>query len=166
LKGDEGYYSTLMAKTRNSGYLYHERDKQAVNEANTLTPNINLLKARLLFDGGYLAKSLDLLSASKADDFNNIKDKTEYFYRLGRVNDRLEKDDLALSNYQNAINTGKYLKYYYAANAAVQMGKIYERKKNNAKAKSSFNIAISMKDHEQENSIENEAKQGLKRMGG
>ena len=165
-KGDESGYATLMAKVKNNGYTYHERDKQAVNEANTMVPNRDLLKARLLFDGGYLTKSLTALLASKADDFSSLKDRTEYYYRVGRVNDGLEKDDAALLNYQSAINIGKELKYYYAANAAVKMGKIYEKKKNVAKAKSSFNIAISMTDHEQENSIENEAKQGLKRIGG
>ena len=56
------------------------------------------------------------------------------------------------------------LKYYFAANAALQMGKVYERKKNTAKAKEAFNTAISMKNHEFENSIESQAKAGLKRL--
>lgn len=163
-KGDENSYSALMAKVKNNGYSYHERDKQAVNEANAPMPNKALLKARLLFDGGYLSKAADLLGDSKAEDFNTIKDKTEYYYRLGRINDALGKDDSALINYQNTINIGKGLKYYYAAKAAVQMGKIYENKKNIPKAKSSFNVAIDMSGHEQENSIENEAKQGLRRL--
>jgi hypothetical protein len=166
LKGDEGSYSAMMAKTKTNGNVYHERDKQALNEANSPTPNKDLLKARLLFDGGFNTKGLDILAASKADDYTSTKDKTEYFYRLGRLNDALGKDDLALMNYQNTITTGKGLKYYFAAKAAVQMGKIYEGKKNIPKAKSSFNIAIVMKGHEQENSIENEAKQGLRRVGG
>jgi len=166
LKGDTSGFSALMAKTKSSGYTYHERDKQALNEANGPIPNIDLLKARLLFDGGYLTKALATLADNKVDDFASTKDKTEYFYRLGRINDNLEKDDAALTNYQNAINIGKNLKYYYAAKSAVQMGKIYEKKKNQAKAKSSFNTAINMKNHEDENSIETEAKQGLKRIGG
>ncbi|TKC12672.1 tetratricopeptide repeat protein [Pedobacter polaris] len=165
-KGDDSSYSAFMVKAKNNGYTYHGRDKQALNEANSPMPNKDLLKARLLFDGGYLTKALDHLNDSKVEDFSSLKDKAEYFYRLGRVNDDLGKDDTALSNYQNAINNGKTFKYYYAAKAAVQMGKIYEKKKNPAKAKSSFNLAIGMRDHEQENSIENEAKQGLRRIGG
>ncbi|RZL46438.1 MAG: tetratricopeptide repeat protein [Pedobacter sp.] len=165
-KGDEGAYSAMMAKVKSNGSTYHDRDKQAVNEANAPMPNKDLLKGRLLFDGGYLTKALDFLSDRKADDFSSQKDKTEYFYRIGRINDDLGKDDIALSNYQNAINIGKGLKYYYAAKAAVQMGKIYENKKNIAKARSSFNVALGMKGHDQVNSIENEAKQGLRRVGG
>ncbi len=165
-KGDEAGYSAMMAKTKNSGYTFHERDKQAVNEANAAMPNKELLKARLLFDGGYYSKALSTLADNKTEDFVSTKDKAEFNYRLGRINDALGKDDVALTNYQNAINVGKGLKYYYAAKAAVQMGKIYENKKNNIKAKSSFNTAISMSGHEQENSIENEAKLGLRRIGG
>jgi hypothetical protein len=164
-KGDESGYSAMMSKVKNNGYAFHERDKQAVNEASAPLPSKELLKARLLFDGGYLSKAADLLEDSKADAFTAIKDRTEYHYRLGRINDALGKDDLALINYQNTINTGKGLKYYYAAKAAVQMGRIYENKRNIPKAKASYSIAIGMSGHEQENSIENEAKQGLRRIG-
>lgn len=166
LKGDETGYNTYASKAKSSGYTFQERDKQALNDANAPTPNKNLLKARLLFDGGYLAKAADVLADSNPADYTTPKDKAEYYYRLGRINDDLAKDDLALSNYQNAINTGKNLKYYYAAKAAIQMGKIYEKKNNSAKAKASFNMAIGMKNHEYESSIESEAKQGLKRVGG
>lgn len=166
LKGDTAGYTGMMGRAKNSGYNYSEKDKQALNEANAPTPNVSLLKARLLFDGGYLSKALSILSERKAEDFSSAKDKAEYFYRLGRVNDDLGKDDLSLGNYQNAINNGKTLKYYYAAKAAVQIGKIYEKKGQVAKAKAFFNIAIGMKNHEFENSIETEAKQGLKRIGG
>lgn len=164
LKGSDSGYNAMMAKVKNTGYNYHERDKQAVNEANGALPARDLLRARLLFDGGYFGKAADLLSDLKADDFKSIKDKTEFHYRLGRVNDALGRDDAALLNYQNTINLGKSQKYYYAAKAAVQMGKIYENRKNPAKAKASFNQAIGMSGHEQENSIENEARQGLRSM--
>ncbi len=69
-----------------------------------------------------------------------------------------------MSYYQNAINYGKNLKQYYAAKAAVLMGKIYEKKKNADKARAYFNVAISLKNHEYESGIENEAKQGLRRL--
>lgn len=164
LKGDDAGYNAYAAKAKSSGYTYQERDKQALNDANAPVPNKNLLKARLLFDGAYLSKAAEQLSSTTADDYTSPKDKAEYYYRLGRINDDLGKDELALANYQNAINVGKNLKYYYAAKAAIQMGKIYE-KSNPAKAKASFNTAIGMKNHEYESSIEAEAKQGLKRLG-
>lgn len=166
LRDDTADYKTLLNKVRNIGATYVDKDKQALNEASSEMPNLVLLKARLLYDGGYLTRALDVLSAHKADDFKAAKDKAEYAYRLGRVSDDLGKDDVALAHYQTAFNVGKNLKYYYAAKSAVLMGNIYEKKKNLAKAKAYFNLAIGLKEHEYENSIENEAKRGLKRIGG
>ena len=141
-----------------------EKDKQAKAEAVAEIPTVDLLKARLLFDGGYLSRALQIIDGKKAMDYTNDKDRIELNYRLGRIYDDLGKDDQALAAYQETINDGKNLKYYFAANAAVQMGKIYERRKNLAKAKEAFNTAIAMKNHEFESSIENQARAGLKRL--
>jgi predicted negative regulator of RcsB-dependent stress response len=164
LKGDTGAYSAFVAKVKTAGYTYQEKDKQALNEANSPVPDVSLLKARLLFDGGYYSKGLEVLSDKKETDYAAGRNKAEYYYRLGRINDELGKDENALSNYQLAINAGKTLKYYFAANSALQMGKIYERQKNYSKAKASFNTAIQMKNHEYESSIETQAKAGLNRI--
>ncbi|RZK15914.1 MAG: tetratricopeptide repeat protein [Pedobacter sp.] len=164
LKGDKNGYSNYITKVTNNGYTYNEKDKQAKNEASAAVPSIDLLKARLLYDGGYLSKALQYLSDKNTNDFSNDKDKTEFNYRLGRIYDDLGKDDQALTAYQATINQGKTLKYYFAANAALQMGKVYEKRKNTAKAKEAFNTAISMKNHEYESSIESQAKAGLKRL--
>jgi predicted negative regulator of RcsB-dependent stress response len=164
LNGDTGAYNAYIAKVKGVGYTYGEKDKQAMNEAGSPAPNAELLKARLLFDGGYYSKALDLLSGRSAADYKTIKDKAEFCYRVGRIYDALDKDDLALLNYQNAINYGKNQKYYYAATSALNMGKIYMKKSQFARAKASFNQAINMKDHEYENSIETQAKDALKKI--
>lgn len=164
LKGDEEGYIYHVNKVKTSGYTYQERDKQAISEANAPMPNKTLLSARLLFDGGYLSQAHQTLASLNTDAFSSLKDKAEYNYRLGRINDDLGNDDTALNNYQNAIVYGKNLKQFYAAKAAVLMGKIYEKKKNYLKAKTYYTTAINLKDHEYETGIENEAKLGLKRI--
>lgn len=164
LKGNTAGYTAYMSKVKSSGYTYNERDKQALNEANSPMPDVSLLKARLLFDGGYLSKSLALIGNSKLSEFKSEKDKTELNYRLGRIYDDLGKDEEALNYYQSAISLGKNLKYYYAANAALLRGKIYENRGNNNLAKASYYAAIAMKNHEYENSIEAKAKAALNRL--
>ncbi|WP_293786572.1 tetratricopeptide repeat protein [uncultured Pedobacter sp.] len=164
LKGDKAAYTAFAGKAVNNGYTYMEKDKQAKAEASAVVPNIDLLKARLLFDGGYLSRALQIIDNKKAADYTNDKDRTELSYRLGRIYDDLGKDDQALTAYQETIERGRNLRYYFAANAAVQMGKIYERRKNIAKAKEAFNTAIAMKNHEFESSIESQARAGLKRL--
>jgi hypothetical protein len=163
LNGDTGSYRGYTGRIKTLGYTYGDKDKQALNEANAPTPAPELLRARLLFDGGYYSKALSILSDQNPSGFT-AKDKSDYYYRCGRVYDALNKDDLALQNYQNAITYGKGLKYYYAATSAVNIGKIYAAKRNPAKAKAYFNMAIAMKDHEYENSIETQAKEGLKQL--
>ncbi|WP_254070790.1 tetratricopeptide repeat protein [Pedobacter sp. L105] len=165
LNGDTGAYKAYTAKVKAEGYTYGERDKQAMNEALAPTPNHNLLTARLLFDGGYFNKAAAILADERVNSFSSMKDKAEFCYRSGRIAEALDKDDTALVDYQGAVNYGKGLKYYYAANSALNMGKIYARKKSSAKAKAYFNQAINMKDHEYANSIEAQAKDGLKHVG-
>ena len=164
LNGDTGAYNGYIAKVKTAGYTYNEKDKQALNEA-AVMPVAGLLKARLLFDGGYYAKAEEVLHGLQPAVYAAVKDKAEYYYRCGRVADALDKDDQALQHYENAITYGKKLKYYYAATSALNMGKIYAKKKNIAKAREYFNIAIGMKNHEYENSIEAQAKDGLRRLG-
>jgi hypothetical protein len=164
LKGDTGTYLSAMAKLKSTGYTYDERDKQAMNEAGSPIPNTVLLKARLLYDGGYYARAQELLGTANAERYAAGKDQVEYYYRSARISDSLGKEDAALLNYQQAMNRGKGMKYYFAANSALQMGKIYERNKDYARARQYFNSAIQMKDHEYESSIETQAKAGLKRI--
>jgi tetratricopeptide (TPR) repeat protein len=164
LKGDKTNYTAYSAKALNSGYTYQEKDRQAQNEANGPAPSVDLLKARLLFDGGYYAKGLEQLNNKSTNDYSADKDKIEFNYRMGRLLDETGKDEQALNYYQTTINLGKNFKYYFAANAALQMGKVYEKRKNPIKAKEAYNTAIGMKNHEYENSIESQAKAGLKRL--
>ncbi|RZM22572.1 MAG: tetratricopeptide repeat protein [Pedobacter sp.] len=164
LRGDTGSYSVFTSKVKTNGYSFIEKDKQAINDAAAGIPNTDLLKARLLFDGGYLNRALGLFGGKSAADYRGLKDRTEFYYRLGRIYDGLGRDEVALGYYQNAINIGKNTKYYFASNAALQMGKIYSRLNDNEKAKAFYAMAINMKDHEFKNSISNEAKQGLKNL--
>lgn len=165
LRGDMGHYNAFLKMVKSQGDLYDEKDKQALKEANDATPDINLLKARLQFDGGYYTQALQTLAGKDAGDFKLQRDKIEVDYRLGRVYDELSKDNEAISHYQKAINSGKHTSYYYAANAALSIGNIYENKNDKAKAASYYRQAIAMKNHEYENSIETKAKDGLKRLG-
>ena len=164
LKDGTAAYSGQMANVKNQGYTYHDKDKQALSEAQGPPPDRRLLKARLLYDGGYYPQALKLLAGLKGGDFGDGRDKTEYYYRLGRIHGAMGKEDEALSAYQSAISLGKNLRYYFAANSALQIGNILAGKRNYAKAKAFFNIAIQMKNHDYESSIETQAKAGIRRI--
>jgi tetratricopeptide (TPR) repeat protein len=165
LSGDEAGYNNYIALVKSQGYNYHDKDKQALKEANDPAPDVDLLKARLLYDGGYYEKALNVLDDKRTENFKNQRDKIEYSYRSGRIYDAIGKDDLAIKFYQNAIALGKNERYYFAANSALAIGQIYEKKKNYPLAKAFYNTAINMKNHDYESSIESKSKEGLKRLG-
>lgn len=165
LKGNVNGYRSYVQQVKTKGYTYHEKDKQALSEANDPIPDLSLLKARLFFDGGYYEKALENIADKKMDSFKTLRDKIEYCYRQGRIYDETAKDEFALKFYQFAIDLGKNERYYFASNAALRIASIYEKNKDMTKARQYYNTALNMKDHDYENSIENKAKEGLKRIG-
>ena len=164
IKGNPNGYNDYISQVKSKGQAFHEKDKQALKEASDPVPNVELLKARLLFDGGYYDKAFDEIKDKKAGDFKLLRDKIEFCYRLGRIYDEIGKDDLAVKFYQFSIDLGKNERYYFASNAAYRVGSIYEKRKNAAKAKQYYNTAIDMEDHDYERSIETQAKDGLNRI--
>lgn len=166
LKGSISGYNDNIALLKAKGYTFHEKDKQALTEANDPPPDTDLLKARLLFDGGFYDKALAEIKDKRTTDFKNSRDKIEFCYRLGRIYDETEKDEMAIKFYQVAIDMGKKERYYFASNAALRIGNIYEKKKNYAQARLFYNMVLDMKDHDYERSIESKAKDGLRRTGG
>jgi tetratricopeptide (TPR) repeat protein len=164
LKGNAAGYKDYIQLVKSKGYSFHEKDKQALQEANDPIPDVDLLKARLLFDGGFYDRALNELKDKKAGDFKLLRDKIEFCYRLGRIYDETGRDELAIKFYQFAIDIGKKERYYFASNAAYRIGNIYAQKKNNAKARDYYNQAIDMEDHDYERSVEAKAKEGLSRL--
>ncbi len=165
LRGDNNRYNSFLKMVKTQGSLYDEKDKQALKEANDTAPDMDLLKARLYFDGGYYSKALSELAGKDVGDFKVKRDQIEFYYRLGRIYDESGRDADAVTSYQRSINLGKTSSYYFAANAALSIGNIYEKRNDKAKAVSFYKQAIDMKNHEYENSIETKAKDGLRRMG-
>ena len=166
IQNNTAKYNYYIGLVKDKGNTADEKDKQALKEANDVKPDIGLLKARLYFDGGYYDKALAQLINKQVNNLTQLKDKIEYYYRLGRIYDKTGKTNDALLNYRRAINLGKRSSYYFAANAALSMGRIYEEKHDFEKAAECYNETIDMRGHEYQNSIDDNAKAGLKRVGG
>lgn len=165
LSNDIAGYKSYIALVKTKGYSYHYKDEQAAKEANDPAPSTDLLKARLLYDGGYYEKALEILDGKKTENFKIMRDKLEFNYRLGRIYEGQGKTELAIRYYQITFSMGKGERYYFAANSAISLGQIYEKAKEYTKAKSIYNAAIALKNHDYEMGTEHKAKEGLKRMG-
>jgi hypothetical protein len=157
------YRSMILTR----GNAEAESDKQALKDAKTgKWPDPALLKARLLSDGGFFTEALKLLQVKKAADFNRMEDKLEYAYRLGRIYDEMDMDDNAIIMYEVTVKTGAGRTEYFAARASLQMGYIYEKRKEKAKALQCYQACLDMKEHDYKNSLDQRAKAGIQRVNG
>ncbi|OCX50517.1 hypothetical protein BEL04_22330 [Mucilaginibacter sp. PPCGB 2223] len=166
LDGDTKRYYAFVELVKSKGNLYNDKDKQALDEANDTPPDANLLRARLLCDGGFYTKAVATLSNKAVSDFSLQRDKIEYYYRLGRIYDAMDKNDEAIKYYNNAIAIGRNSTYHYAASSAIRIGIIYEERKDPVHARAAYNMVFDFKTKQFRNSLEQKARDGIKRCGG
>lgn len=166
INGNLESYQKNMLNVLKYGSSIIDEDKQAIIEAESrITPNVNLLKARLLFDGGYFREALNILQNSKTTNtIKSKKDSLEYFYRLGRVYHEWGNIRQAIPYYKKTLDKGADSKYYYAANSALQLGYIYENLKDDKLSAYYFQKIFTLKNTEYKNSIEQKAKAELKKL--
>jgi tetratricopeptide (TPR) repeat protein len=166
LKGDSANYHRMMNQMPARGALVVDEDKQANFEAvNLMAPNIILLRARLLCDGGYYGLAInELLNNSVKTAVKSKRDLVEYTYRLGRIYHETGNAAKAIDNYQQTISRGRTEPYYFAAGAAYQLGLLYENMGAYAKAEGSYHICLSIKPREYQTSLHQKAKAGLNRI--
>ncbi len=163
--GKEQIYLNNMKLCLNRGDDVLDSDKTAEAEAKSgEMPNPTLLKARLLFDGGYYERAYDCLDNNPLPENASFKFKLEYTYRLGRILHRMDHFDDALENYKLTISEGKTSSYFYACNAALQCGLIYEKEKEYDLSKKYFLLCLSMKPSNYKTSLHQKAETGLQRL--
>lgn len=165
LKGDTTNYRHFTDKVLHHGGNTLDADKQAQKEAESgRMPLASLLRARLLFDGGYYERAAGEMNRLTENSFANTEDQTEYYYRTARIYDEWNKKDSALALYGKAIDKGKNLPRYFAANSAFETGKIYEGRGDTVKAEQFYNLCLSFENHEYKNGLDQKAKAGLNRI--
>lgn len=165
LKGNQRNYKMELQKIANMPQTIVDADKQAVKELKqNYLPDLNLLKSRLLFDGGYYKEAINLLQQKGFSNGFNEKETLEFYYRQARVFHEIGNIENALFYYRKTIEKGGNLSYYFAANAALQSGFIYEEQRNKIKAKEMFELCLSFDYDEYQNSISQKAKAGLNRL--
>lgn len=165
IKGNVTKYNEFLSKVKDQGRSVIDADKQAVKELESgQTPHPVLLKARLLTDGNYLKKALQLLENKNVNDFNKEENKTEYFYRLARIYDKNKQLSKAIQYYNITIANGRNVPFYYAANSAYLLGYLNEEANNKEEAIKNYQLCLDLYGYEYENSIHQKAEAGLNRL--
>ncbi len=157
--------NACRAKIASQGNTMADIDMQAQRFGQGTTwPNHTLLNAHLLIDGGFYQQGLAKLEVLKEADLKSVEDKLEYNFRLARAYDEMNQDNKAIQLYQRTINIGKSRKEHFAARSSLQMALIYERAGMKDDAIKRFNECLSMRDHDFQAAIDQQAKAGLNRM--
>jgi tetratricopeptide (TPR) repeat protein len=169
LKNDKIWYANYLVLARTRGYADSEEDKQALNDAwRKEAPDIRLLRSRLLSDGAYYDRALAMLSLCRENEFQTLPGKVEYLYRMGRLYEQTRQIALAERYYLRTMQEGVNLSQYFAANAALHLGLLYEQTGRKSEAAVFFRKAISgfPNNTEYRNGIEQKARAGLQRLRG
>jgi tetratricopeptide (TPR) repeat protein len=151
-----------LTKVLSVGRELYDSDKYAQRIAkNKEIPNKVLTKIRLATDGGYFDAAFALMKDLSVNQFALKRDKLEYFYRCARLFHKTGQLSEAVDYYLKTIEWSKNETYYFAPNAALQLGYIFQQRNDKEKARYYYNLALSYKNHEYKNSIDNKAKAGL-----
>lgn len=166
LNGDTSAYISRMRQCREAPASGSERDAEAKREAASVQiPHPALLLARLRFDGGYFSEANEILERSAyLFEGKNKAHYLEYLYRSARIADGMGQTDKALLLYDKTYHQGLASPEYYAANSALRLGEIFEKKGQKVEAELWFNRCLNLKPQAYRTSIHAAARAGLRRI--
>lgn len=164
IHGNELEYNRNMKYCAVMGNDLLDEDKQAksLSESDEL-PNRNLLKARLLNDGGYLQEALQLLRSIEQEN-RTRKHEIEYFYRRGRIAQGLMEDKEAISYYLKCLELPFDKSQYYQTAASLYLAQVYEGRNEIELSKYYFESCIQLDPQQYKESLHQKAKAGLLRL--
>ncbi len=144
IEGDIERYTEYVNIAQKSGEEITERDREAVYDLDIdYIPDITLTKAFLSLKGGYYAKARYYL-----DNFNNNEcDFLPYRLRYNLLNGiyyfKEGYNFQAEACFNKVLEEGSDSKYYFASEAAMYLGMIYENIDNNT-ANEYYDLALSL----------------------
>lgn len=156
-------YREWMNKCRSNGLSEIGEDQSADQEAkNTLVPNIELLKVRLLSDGLLYDQALETLMSIDSNSLSE-KDSLEYLYRLGRVYQGLGRKSAAITAFDKVLSYAKTDKRYFVCNAALQKG-VLLFDADTVGATRAFEHCLKINPNEHKNSLHQKARSWLQKL--
>ncbi len=165
IQGRPGGYQKNMHLCATQGEAISESDQNALLEAQSEElPELSLIKARLLFDGGYYPEAYAVLQNRGDAYFAYPSQRLEYYYRLGRILHGMGRAEAAIQHYQLTIEQGRDQPYFFACNAALQIGLLFEQVNEYAKAQQYFETCLQIKPKEYRTGLHQAAKAGLSRL--
>jgi len=165
LEGKKEETLAWFADAKSQGKESTEADKAAGwSLAEVVMPNVKLLKVRHLTDGGYYREADALLSTISDRDLSHKKDKVEYSYRKARLAHKMNRPE-AVTFYLETVKMAGDEDWYFAPNACLQLGYIYQSQNRPQDAADFFKQALTYRRHAYKNSIDSKARSALAQLG-
>jgi len=117
-----------------------------------------------LFDGGYYALAADHLLTLGRPEQMDVNRRVEYYYRFGRIRHEQLNIGEAIMFYDKTIDEGRNLPDFYAANASLKLGEIYESVGKKQQSEKYYSLCLKIMPEEYRTSIHLKAKAGLNRL--
>lgn len=163
--GNASKAEEYKAQISNKGHKLNDEDKQAVRYADKELPHAELLKTRLLYDGGYTKEASEVIAKILPKLLATRQLKAEFCYRKGRILEKEGNMDAALKLYEACTLYGIDSKEYYAAYASIYLGDYYLKQGYAVQAKKFYERALTFRDNrEYVSSVEQRAKAGLQKL--
>jgi tetratricopeptide (TPR) repeat protein len=156
------YFSNKVLSESKAGI---DEDIEAQREVENQTRHETcLLRSRLRFDGGDYVGALSEINNCSPSAFNSLRSIEEFHYRLGRIYLKIGDESAAMRMFVKCLSVPGISDAYFKPNSALMMAGIMEKKGRNSEAVKFYETAIGFRNHEYERSIENKAREGLRRI--
>jgi hypothetical protein len=160
-------HENYRLKVLSEGNLETGADRYALNRiTNNYIPDSTLFISRLLFDGGYFEKSIEIMEKGDSSNYRKTEDRCEFYYRFARNYQSLSAYDEAIDFFNKVLEISGAEGFYFWGNASLNLGHIYSKKGSYVKAREYYKLALKYKGDSYQNSIKTEAKAGLKKISG
>jgi tetratricopeptide (TPR) repeat protein len=166
IHGDMQKFQKYKQMVSTVGSDLRDRDLEAIMESNLdYTPHVNLLKARLLFDGGYFDLAMQEINKLTESSLTLLPYKLEYHYRKGRIYQKTNNAGMAISEFYMVLTMGRDEDYSFATRTAYSLGEIYEAQGNLVKAKEYYELCKDLYDSDYtEEGVLAKAERGMERV--
>ena len=165
LKGEKENYNKEIKLVLKTGSDKTERDRDALCDAKSgYTPDTSLLQATFLIQGGYYPRAEEKLTTFKFSLQQPVPDKLNYMLLNGKLSLGRHDTISATGYFKEVIAMGEKEKYYFACDAALNLGSIYEKRNDLQNSKYYYKLCEDLYNPGYYESILDKAEKGLERV--
>ncbi len=165
LQGDSATANAHFYAIASYGEVGTDQDRYALHFFKRgIIPDKRLLRARLLYDGGFDERAQRTLDSVLPHQLRTISELAEVQYRRARLAQRRKDTAAAERLFLLTISTGGDDPSYYAPNACLQLGRIAYARKQWTAARSWFARVRTYPDHEYKQGLDEQADAWLNRV--